>query len=182
MNFNSEIIEWLRHKGVRVPRVLYREPGFVLHEGLKGKRLDGIRWLRFNETIIMAAVEAQIAIEDCTGHQHGDYSTCNLLWDGTSIGVVDWEFASRELPPLFDIFSLLTSIRKGFERSRIGQQAIARYAAFRWQEVHPEKWQPLFKEFAQIQLDRAIKRHSPVAAFYSEILHMEEREFLLSIR
>lgn len=51
-----------------------------------------------------------MAREGKTFPQHGDFSTVNLLRQGQGrLGVVDWEYFGDEYPPMFDLFSLLSS-------------------------------------------------------------------------
>ena len=51
-----------------------------------------------------------MAREEKTPPQHGDFSLVNLLWKRQGgLGVVDWEYFGDEYPPMFDLFSLLSS-------------------------------------------------------------------------
>lgn len=50
--------------------------------------------------------------------QHGDFAVNNIFFDSNSKewGIIDWEWLSIGFPPLFDLFSLFTSI--GFTKSK----------------------------------------------------------------
>jgi len=80
-----------------------RENG--LHPRASGYLELSLEWL--------ADFHRAMASEGDTLPQHGDFSVVNLLWQGQGrVGVVDWEYFGDEYPPMFDLFSLLSSFAR----------------------------------------------------------------------
>jgi lipopolysaccharide/colanic/teichoic acid biosynthesis glycosyltransferase len=91
--------------------------GIPLRSLLSAGGKDGLdpRGSRYLQLAFQWLVEFHGAMA-ARGHplcQHGDYSLVNLLWQGHGrLGVVDWEYCGDRLPPMFDLFSLLSSFAR----------------------------------------------------------------------
>jgi hypothetical protein len=80
---------------------------------------------------------------------HGDFNLENLLLDQETnhLTVIDWEFARRGLPPLFDVFTLLLAVVAAVQPStevaaQVEDPILAQfYAAF----FAENEWSRLFK-------------------------------------
>jgi len=70
--------------------------------------------------------------------QHGDLATGNILLGRRTLGLVDWEMASPDLPPWFDLCYLVCAamLHSGTE-SGLPQQLIATVVASRWRTALP---------------------------------------------
>lgn len=111
--------EQLQRQGIYVPRELGAwADGLTVHEAASGRRLDDVFYELLKSKnrlgvldLVNRVCDAQIAIEQASEHQHGDFTTVNILWDveRERLNIIDWEWKAK-YPPYFDLYSFLRSV------------------------------------------------------------------------